>query len=94
MCALLLPGVEVVPEHTEQQHREKQQAHTVNYSPVKNTTKSPLPITTQGAAHSFSDHALHRKRGWLVIIPSRTDLSVIVYILYMGILFMEESCTF
>lgn len=38
---MILPGVEVVPEYTEQRHREKQQAHTVNHSPVKNITQPP-----------------------------------------------------
>ena len=51
MCAVLLPGVEVVPEYTEQRHREKQQAHTVNHSPVKNITQPPayppLPSSTK-----------------------------------------------
>lgn len=41
VCAVLLPGVEVVPEYTEQRHREKQQAHTVNHSPVINITQPP-----------------------------------------------------
>jgi len=41
VCAVLLPGVEVVPEYTEQRHREKQQAHTVNHSPVKDITQPP-----------------------------------------------------
>lgn len=52
MCTLLLPGVEVIPEHTEGQHREKQQAHTVNHSPVNNKeAPTPIFIFTQGGSH-------------------------------------------